>query len=210
MAGLPINLVGSLSGMFGSILKILFGLLFVGLVGAAAYVLVYKRKAYDTRVIIFSERGGKVSKIYYDWARFTKNKETGAAEIHLQKSKVSLPTVNYSSLVINKKGQSVLFFRETADNILYPISQIDFPKDDIISASALENDLALLAAAEKKYTRSLHDKPKMWEKLLPIIGPAVTGIIVLMIVYLAVDKMGDIGDKLNSIIQVCQAAGNAV
>ena len=210
MAGVPEGLFGAYAGMGTTILYVVVLAVIVGLIGLAFYFFVYRGKAYDTRVIILSERSGDVNKIYYDRARFIKNKDTGASEIRLKNSKTSVPTIDYDSLIVNKQGKSTLFFREKADNVLYPIGKFTFPNDAEIEMSAIPNDLALVAAAEKKYARSLYDKPKMWEKILPIMTIGVTGVFVIILVWFVLRDVKTIATAIQGVTQVCQAASNAV
>lgn len=208
MVALPANLFGSFAGIFGTLLKVILAALVLGMIGVFVYFFIFKNKAYDTRVIILSVRSGKIQKLYYDRARFLKNKDTGANEIHLLKSKAKVPTVDYESLIINKRGQSILVFRETADNVLYPVKDFTFPSDGALSMSAVPNDLALLAAAEKKYTRSIYDKPKPWEKILPLMVIGTTGIFVVILVWFVMRDIKTVATALQGVTQVCQAAAN--
>jgi hypothetical protein len=157
-------------------------------------------KAYNIQVRIYSKRK-EGFKTWDDWGGFVKNKKTGEVYgFRLKKLKIMIQPPNYDYLVIAPKGNVLHLYQRSNDEFFVLFPAILFGKEGQheLILRVLEGDIQLWATTMIDRLYTMYSRPTFFEKYGHYIIFFATALLIIIMIYLTLQKFDVLKDVANS------------
>ena len=198
---------GGIGSSISTIVTVVLPLLFVVGIAAGIAYFAYRRRKYDTTVIIFSERANDVSKILFDKGAFIK--KHGAPLFKLWKAKTTLAPPSYKML-IPSRGGNYLFLKQTSDDEFIPL----LPKHDVkegdkstLRLTSIDPDVRLFMMSMIQTLKDTYEKKSIFQQYAPIIGMVTVSIFIMIMIIYAINTVGDLIPAIKAAASATAASG---
>jgi len=194
LADIPIPNFGIGTG----IVPVVMAIFLFFLVGAIIIFVIYSKKVYKYKIIIFENISGQgYQPTIRDRARTIEFGEGGEELLFLRKTK------KYRTAYGRKMGKNTYWFVIGQDGYWYNsvLGDLD-AKLGMLDIEPIDRDLRLMHVAIRKMIQDRYKKPKFMEKYGPIV--IISGFTLIMIIgiWFLLDKMADINAASSAAIQV--------
>ena len=211
MANAFTEIGGDLFGtLFSSVIYFGIGFIFVVVVGIIMWYFIYYRRKFDISVKIKSQRAGD-PEIYFDKAGILYDRKEKSKYFRLLNTKVDLQVPKFEVLQKSNKGDYLEIFRKSEDDFRY-LTPPAIIKDRIIKEDGkvysildteqrqLEPD-AYWFISRKDRLKRLFDPENLLMKILPWIPQIASGILIIFVLWILMDKLPAILSELTTLTQ---------
>lgn len=178
------------------------------IVGVIVLYLVYRMRVYNKKVIVFENISGQgYQPVLRDKARLIKIGDAGEEILYLSKKKV------YRTAYGRKMGKNTYWFAIGQDGYWYNIVLGDLDaKMGMLDIEPIDRDMRYMHVAVRKNIQDRYRKVKFMEKYGGVVLSGVFLLIMLIGIWLLLDKIGDIAGSINTALEsskiVIDQAGN--
>jgi len=225
------GITSQLTGALGGFASMLPYVLFLAVLIIASFFAIrwyFKKRNMNITTIIFSERGGiiytaaglvqlqkdaegkiieekrshlNLFKVLFTKSGYHLNK--GDWYYKLQSPKATIACPNYSHLVPLLKG-NLLFLRQKGPGDFVPlVAELDSDKNSV-KFKEISEATKLWGITMKDRLRTIYAKPTWFEKWGGIISIALVGVLILILVYITVQKFDVLKDVSSNLLQTAQ------
>jgi len=206
---MPIDGLSSLAGAYGPIVTVLKTAMF--LIPVLAFMIVgawffMKQNKFKTDVIILSRRAGQVNKVFRDKGGFFKDKD-GKEVFKLRNLKRTIPPPPNECMLLDSKGKNVVFLNQLTQYQLHPaiLSVTDVDINGVQLTPVDAEDIAWVLQSIQRVDEFSGIK-SMLERYMPLIIIGVTGVIIIVLIYLTIDYVKELLPVARAAISGCSKA----
>lgn len=177
---------------------ILYFLLFIFaiiIISVIAYFVVMKKK-FNKKVIIFEKVNGRFEPNVKDRGMLMRYGTGGDQVFYLKKLKKYLPVPELQT------GRNTFWFFLRQDGELINFTPRDFDEQSrTMGAKFLDKEMRYARVSLQSHWKERYDKPKFWEKYGGLIVNLMAILIVMIFLFLIIDKIFDSLSKVESLIK---------
>lgn len=189
---------GGLGGGLSSLsIFLIFLILFILVFGVVAFFLMHRFKVFNRKIIVFENISGQgYQPVFKDRARLIKLGDGGEELLYLLKKKV------YRTAYGRKMGKNTFWFAVGQDGYWYNVVLGDVDaKMGMLDIEPIDRDMRYMHVAIRKNIADRYKKPNVMEKYGPVIIQGIFLIVIGVLLWILIDKIGDISTASASAIE---------
>ncbi len=199
---LGVNLPSFSAGGVGTWITVICIILILALVGCIVIWLIYQKRVYNKKIIIFENVAGQgYQNTGKDSARLVKCGDGGEELLYLRRKKV------YRTAYGRKMGKNTYWFAIGQDGYWYNILLGDLDaKMGMLDIEPIDRDMRMMHVAIRKNIKDRYQKEGLWAKHGVFIMSSIFLLIMIIAIWLLMSKAGDL---ITQSIPVAKALENA-